>query len=114
MPEYKEVRPEKRTNKGYELVVYSFGYKEWYLNGKRHRVDGPAIEDSDGQKSWWFDGHLSRLDGPAIEDDGDKEWFLKGKELTKDWFLENPDKIKKMKAWELFTPEELVRLKNVI
>ena len=30
------------------------GNKEWYLNGKRHRVDGPAIEGANGNKEWWL------------------------------------------------------------
>ena len=32
------------------------GYKAWYLNGKCHRVDGPAREFSDGSKEWCIDG----------------------------------------------------------
>jgi hypothetical protein len=29
--------------------------KGWYINGKRHREDGPAIEYSDGDKYWYID-----------------------------------------------------------
>ena len=28
----------------YTVNVYPNGFKCWYLNGKRHREDGPAIE----------------------------------------------------------------------
>ena len=28
------------------------GTKEWCLNRKRHREDGPAIERADGSKEW--------------------------------------------------------------
>jgi hypothetical protein len=28
----------------------------WYVNGKLHRENGPAIENSDGHKDWYFDG----------------------------------------------------------
>ena len=28
----------------------------WYLNGKRHREDGPAIESSSGTKYWCLNG----------------------------------------------------------
>jgi len=33
-----------------------YGDKYWYLNGKRHRENGPAIEIefADGYKSWWY------------------------------------------------------------
>ena len=30
--------------------------KWWYLNGKRHREDGPAIEYANGYKEWWLNG----------------------------------------------------------
>ena len=30
--------------------------KQWYINGKRHRADGPAVEDVDGYKEWWING----------------------------------------------------------
>ena len=37
----------------YEVKVYANGDKYWYLNGKRHREDGPAVEFADGSK-WWY------------------------------------------------------------
>jgi hypothetical protein len=52
--------------------------KEWYLNGKRHREDGPAVEYPDGNKSWYINGKRHREDGPAIEGFGRKEWYLNG------------------------------------
>ena len=39
-----------------ELVEYADGSKEWYLNGKRHRTDGPAVEYADGTKEWFLNG----------------------------------------------------------
>ncbi len=38
--------------KTYEVDVHDDGNKHWYLNGERHREDGPAIEWADGDK-WW-------------------------------------------------------------
>jgi hypothetical protein len=35
--------------------------------GELHRVDGPAIEDTDGTRSWWVNGKLHRVDGHADE-----------------------------------------------
>ena len=65
------------------LTKYSDGTKEWYLNGKRHRKDGPAYEGADGTKEWWLNDRLHRKDGPAYEGaDGSKEWWLNGKEIT--------------------------------
>ena len=39
-----------------ELIVDSDGSKKWYLNGKRHREDGPAVEWADGSKEWYLNG----------------------------------------------------------
>jgi hypothetical protein len=64
-------------------VEGSDGTKHWYLDNKRHRIDGPAIEDVDGSKSWYLHDKLHRVDGPAIEwADGTKEWWLYGNKLT--------------------------------
>ena len=30
------------------------GTKFWFLNGKLHRLDGPAIETPDGTKYWYL------------------------------------------------------------
>jgi hypothetical protein len=38
----------------YTVEVYPHGDKCWYLNGKLHREDGPAIEYANGYKSWWL------------------------------------------------------------
>jgi hypothetical protein len=58
------------------------GDKEWYLNGKCHRVDGPAIEYIDGAKYWYLNGYPHREDGPAIVYvNGDKEWYLNGERI---------------------------------
>jgi hypothetical protein len=29
---------------------------DWYVNGKLHRTDGPAVECDDGAKSWYVNG----------------------------------------------------------
>jgi hypothetical protein len=62
-------------------VEYVNGTKKWYVKGKPHRLDGPAIECADGQKEWCVDGKRHRLDGPAVEwPNGDKSWYVDGKE----------------------------------
>ena len=61
----------------YTVKVYPNGAKFWYLNGKRHREDGPAVEQADGTKSWYLNSEYHREDGPAIEyANGDKFWYL--------------------------------------
>ena len=64
----------------YTVKVRADGTKEWYLNDKLHREDGPAIEFANGDKSWYLNGKLHREDGPAVEyASGSKSWYLNGK-----------------------------------
>ena len=89
----------------YTVKVYDNGDKSWYLNGKRHREDGPAVEFADGDKSWYLNGDLHREDGPAYEGaNGDKKWFLNDVRYTEEEYYNklNP------KAKEL-TMSELVK-----
>ena len=61
-------------------VEQSNGDKEWYLNSYIHREDGPAVERSNGTKEWYLNGQFHREDGPAKEwADGTKYWYLNGK-----------------------------------
>lgn len=56
------------------------GYKEWWVHGTKHRRDGPAVESVDGYMAWWVHGKLHRNDGPAIMlVSGDKEWWFRDK-----------------------------------
>jgi len=66
-------------------VELANGDKAWYLNGKKHREDGPAIEYADGSKIWYIDGKRHREYGPAAEyTNGTKYWYLNGKLVTED------------------------------
>ena len=59
--------------------TYPDGTKAWTLDGKLHRIDGPAVEWTDGTKEWYLDDKLHRTDGHAIEwPDGSKEWWFDG------------------------------------
>ena len=57
----------------YTVKVYPNGDKSWYLNGKRHREDGPAIECVNGSKSWYLNDkevtkeEHKRMTSPVIE-----------------------------------------------
>ena len=64
------------------LTINKYGDRYWYLNGKRHREDGPAIELTTGTKYWYLNDKRHREDGPACERaNGDKEWWLNGVEI---------------------------------
>jgi hypothetical protein len=64
-------------------------YEFWFLNGKKHREDGPASQFwfDNGQKKfefWFLNGKYHREDGPA-----NKFWFENGKKKSEYWFLNN-------------------------
>jgi hypothetical protein len=70
-------------------IEYANGEKRWYINDKHHREDGPAIEYVNGEKHWYVNDKLHREDGPAVERyDGTKFWFLNGEKLTEKEFNE--------------------------
>jgi hypothetical protein len=66
-------------NKKNGLFVDEDGDRHWYLNGKRHRTDGPAVEYADGTRRWYVNDQLHRSDGPAIEwANGSRFWHVNG------------------------------------
>jgi len=79
----------------YTVEVNANGDKEWFLNGERHREDGPAAEYSNGDKYWYLNSKRHREDGPAIEyADGGKEWYLNDKEYTEQEYLDKTNPVK--------------------
>ncbi len=44
-----------------------FGFESWHQNGQLHRLGGPAVVNPDGSKRWYKNGVLHRLCGPAVE-----------------------------------------------
>ena len=49
------------------------------MNDQLHRIDGPAVENSNGYKAWYLNDKRHRADGPAIEySNGYKVWYLNG------------------------------------
>ena len=86
----------------YTVKVYENGTKSWYLNGKRHREDGPAVERANGDKMWCLNGELHREDGPACEyANGDKKWYLNGKEVTEEEHRRLTSKAKELTVQEI-------------
>ena len=86
----------------YTVKVYANGYKYWYLNGKLHREDGPAIEYASGSKFWWLNGKRHREDGPAIEyAGGNKYWYLNGDYVTEEEHKRMTSKVVEMTMEEI-------------
>src|ERR1700691_1630919 len=68
------------------IVEYKNGIIVYYLNGKRHREDGPAFIWGDGTVFYYLNGSLHREDGPAIIwDDGRMEYFIIDKKVTEEF-----------------------------
>jgi hypothetical protein len=81
IPKYEQrLKDEKKSQvfTGVQKVVDEF--KEvWYLNGQKHREDGPAAIYRSGSRIWYRQGNLHREDGPAVMlANGRCEWFVNG------------------------------------
>ena len=60
-------------------VEFSDGTVAYYLNGRLHREDGPAVETASGFRHWKFRGMTHREGGPAIEwPNGTQQWVCHG------------------------------------
>jgi len=89
IPELTSVQLVKAILKGYEVAVTPSGTRQWWLNGKLHREDGPAYEWADGDRAWYLNGKLHREDGPAYEDaHGTRSWWLNGERISEKEFKE--------------------------
>ena len=78
------------------------GTQEWHINGLYHREDGPAIIYADGSQFWYLNGKCHREDGPAVmRTGGILVWYLNGTEYT---FRDHCKELK-------LTDEEIILLK---
>jgi hypothetical protein len=63
-------------------IIHPNGFQYYYLNGKRHRVNGPAVIWPDGTEEYYLNGKRHRVNGPAvIWPDGTEEYYLNGKKV---------------------------------
>ena len=72
-------------------VIRAEGTKEYWIEGKYHRLNGPAII-GDGYKVYYIEGKCHRLDGPAvIYWNGKTRYYINGlfKGNTKEEFYKN-------------------------
>lgn len=84
----------------------------YYVNGKLHRTDGPAIEHLladrtlypySGRKYWYSEGKQHRLDGPAVEyPEGSKYWYVDGRLYMEEDFNALPEVIMYKAGLEIF------------
>jgi hypothetical protein len=61
-------------------IIWASGTVMFYLKGELHREDGPAVIWASGTVMFYLDGELHRVDGPAlIYPDGTQYYYLNGK-----------------------------------
>lgn len=69
-------------NEHLNYIIEYKNRKEWYKNGKLHRIHGPAIEYKNGFKVWCKNGLLYKECGPEIiYNIYIKKWFINKKVL---------------------------------
>lgn len=85
---------------GYALgkfCFYTYINTRYYdKSGKLHRENGPALDYWNGRKEWFLNGVRHRIDGPALYFEGFdgnyNEWWINGVRLS-------PEKVKLIKLW---------------
>jgi|ERR1700691_2908374 len=74
-------------------IIWNNSDIEYYLNGKLHREDGPAVIWNDGIQKYYLNGKCHRVDGPAvIRKDGIQKYYINDKDITdevNEWIIEN-------------------------
>ena len=67
---YEEITYEEYENLKDKTGAFHFhtptGGELWHLDGKPHRVDGPAVICSNTSEAWYLNGLIHRTDGPAV------------------------------------------------
>ena len=43
------------------MTTDQYGTKRWYLNGKLHRGEGPAVEWASGTKEWFLNDEFIEI-----------------------------------------------------
>jgi len=110
----------KRHREDGPAVEFANGTRWWYTHGERHREDGPAREYADGTRKWYLHDELHREDGPAIEKaDGTREWYLHGERHREDgpaieWANGTREWYWRGKELEVKSQEEFGKLKPLL
>ena len=81
-----------KNNKLFPSVFWNYdthqGYTEWWYQGKLHNENGPAITNKHGYEAYYINGIRHRIDGPAMikTDDRGTEYWLYGKQISQEVF----------------------------
>ena len=81
------------------LVVNKHGTKRYYnAEGKLHREFGPAYIGPSGAQEWYFNGEKHRLNGPATIYSSTSHYFIHGKLYKEDAYWCEINKIQSIKG----------------
>lgn len=91
--EVREDGSEIRTLGNVKVMRYPNGDEDWYKNGELHRDNNEPAKFyprvGKNHMEFWVHGKLHNTDGPAIYySNGHKQWFVNGEEMTKEEFIE--------------------------
>jgi hypothetical protein len=75
----------RRHNEHGPAINHSNRTKMWFVNGERHREDGPALTTGAGE-IWYYHGMIHRFDGPAQSHfiNGTKRYYIYDVEYTQE------------------------------
>ena len=94
------------------LRVDEDGTQEWWVNGQRHRLDGPAYIGAAGTQEWWVNGQRHRPVGPAVISAAVRqEWYVNsqlhrpvgpaiiGAAGTQEWWVRGQNITTQVNSW---------------
>lgn len=107
-PEYKILHREDGPAQIWTMKTNEPPTTAWWVNGKRHRIGGPAYENGLGDVEWFVDNVRHREDGPAVT-------RVNGTKATKTWWINGilltPTEVKEHKK-KLAVKKEIQSHKN--
>ena len=64
---------------GGPAINWKDGANEWFISGRRHRLNGPVFESVSDYRDWSLNDKLHCIEGHAVERaDGTREWWVSG------------------------------------
>jgi len=69
---------------------------QWWINGERHRLDGPAVVSASQHIlcEWWVEGMRHRLDGPAHISSFEEKYYINNVQYSIEDYMKHPLTIK--------------------
>ena len=67
-----------RLHRSIDPAYIDGDYMAWCANGGYHRIGAPARIWGDGDHEWYVNNKRHRLDGPSIDCEGHQWWYIDG------------------------------------